>query len=67
MSYPILQKDYDVAAENIRCNADKIGARIYDILGYYGRVRVLALTKEEAQEAARLAPHTGFPYGWAEI
>ena len=48
MSFPQLNKDYDIADENIKCNADKLSAKIYLIKGY----RILAYSKETAKQIA---------------
>ena len=57
MNYPQLQDDYDVAAPQIQCDADKVGAKIYrvpSIDGWlYDSVRVLAFDEETAVSLGR--------------
>jgi hypothetical protein len=47
---PLAGYDYDVAADYIACNADKIGAKIFTVTNGYGRkVRVLAWNEADAR------------------
>lgn len=57
-SIPQAGVDYDIAHESIKCNADKIGARIFEVEDYFSGItrRVLAYSKEDAHVAVN-----GFP------
>ena len=56
MDYPLLEDDYDVAAPQIKCHADKIGARIFLVPAIDpdgDDVRVLAFDKATAAYCGR--------------
>lgn len=58
----MVTKQYDLAGLNIRCNADKIGAKVFEFINPDGiRIKILAYDKEHAIVSLRETPYDQLP------